>query len=279
MKKSYFFLTAALTVIFLSSCVVDPPTTPQSAPEIPPAEVFTLSTEEISETSSDTTTALTTGVTYRNWAHAGINLLVWNTVIVLKTGIPWAAFGRALNETPVFIGNATFEWTYQHQAHPNLGGDLYDIRLTGQYLNNSQEVEWVMTASKVGGFQEFEWYRGIVSTDHTSASIILNHQPNNPESCLRIDYERNPATNDASIRYTNIDPTNSDMGAYIEHRVQSTEDFNRAYDVLTKPNDPRTFLEIQWNEPTREGRVKHEKRFNNTDWHCWDVNQIDVDCN
>lgn len=278
MKKSFFLLTI-LAVVFLSSCVDTPPPTPQSAPEIPPAEVFTLSAGELTETTSDTTTALTTGVTYKHWAHAGINLLVWNTVIVLKTAIPWAAFGLALNEEAAYIGNATFEWTYQYTADANVGGDVYDIRLTGQYMNNTDDVEWIMTASKVGGFQNFEWYRGVISTDFTQADIVLNHQPNNPEACLNIHYQIDAATDEASIRYTNINPTSNEIGSYIEHRVQPNDEFNRAYDVLTNPNNPQTFLEIQWNEPSGEGRVRHEKRFHDTDWHCWDVNQVDVDCN
>ncbi len=49
-------------------------------------------------------TTANTQATYRNWAYAGINLLVWHTIAVGHTPIPVAAFDASLDEDPVYIG-------------------------------------------------------------------------------------------------------------------------------------------------------------------------------
>lgn len=277
MKTSYwsFIVTLAFSITLFSSCEEDPMPAPSAAPEIPPTEMFSIPTAVMDHSSTDTTSS---HATYHNWVHAGINLVVWNTIIVANISIPTAAFARALDENPVYIGNGIFEWSYQYVAPPILGEETYDISLTGEYINNGQDVRWIMTASQVGGFTNFEWYRGIVATNHTEGNFTVNHQPNNPAPYISIDYLGDPSTSDESIRYTNINPSSNEIGGYIEYRVEPGNSFNRAFDVNGGPNNPGSFLEIQWLDPTMEGRVKNPDHFNDTDWHCWDTNREDTAC-
>lgn len=280
MKKSLSLVLLALVLAMFTACEEGGPTPidDQVAPTLPPAELYTLPTEELTETEQDTTTSNTTTnrVTYRNWVHAGVNLVVWNTAVVVNVAVPLAAFGRAFNETPVFIGNSTFAWTYIYREPVGQGGKVYNVVLTGKYLNSTQDVEWVLTASQVGGFNDFEWFRGIVSTDFSQGNFTINHKPNNPEPYLSIDYSND--NTDQTLRYTNVNPSNNGRGGYVEYRAESANPFNRAFDVSSGPNQGNQLLEIQWTVPGNQGRVKHPSHFNDTDWHCWNSLLQDTDC-
>lgn len=273
MKRSYFLFILALALAFFTSCEeAVTPINDQVAPELPPAELYSM------PMSVDGDTVEKRLGDYKNWLHAGANVLVWNTAIVVNVAVPIAAMGRAFNETPVFVGNATFEWSYVYRAPRNLGGKTYDVVLSGQYLGNNQEVEWIMSMSERGGFTDFEWFSGIVAVDHSSANWVLNHQPNNPQPYLSIAATRNAANTDGSIRYTNVNTANAGIGGYIEFRVESANPFNRSYDVQGGANAPTNLLEIQWNVPSNAGRVKHPAFFNDSDWHCWDKYAKNTSC-
>ena len=271
MKTSYFIILLALIAFVFSSCVENVNPVPEVAPELPAAEMYTMPTA-LGE--ADTAVTMSNGNTYKNWIHSGIHLLVWNTVIVANTAIPTAAFHLAVNETPVFIGNGTFAWSYQYQGPLQ----VYNIILTGKYINSGQDVEWVMNVSQVGGYSNFEWYRGVVATDGTEATFTVNYRPNNPASYLTIHYQKDLSNDHASIRYTDVNTTSNSMGAYLEYRVEPTSTFNRAFDIKGGQNSPNTFIEIQWIAPTGEGRVKNADFFNDTNWHCWDQSRADTNC-
>ena len=282
MKRSYFSRIAAfvLAISIFTSCVETPVDTPSAAPQLPDTETFTMPTAALDHTDSDTSAAAThtSGHTYRNWIYAGINLAVWHTVVVVNVAVPTAAFARAANETPVHIGNGVFEWAYQYQAPPALGGKNYDVVLTAEYINAAQEVEWIMTVSEQGGFSNFEWYRGTSAVDGSESHFTVYHQPYNPEPYMQMDFQGGPNVANQSLRFTNIRPNRNDTGSYIEYRVEPNSPFNRAFDVNAGPNHPGKYVEIQWNEPSRDGRVKGPQFYNDTDWHCWDAHQVDTDC-
>ena len=278
MKKFSFLLVLAIGFVFIQSCEKDSVSNPDNevAPNLPPKESFIMPLafekyEEIDTTGKrpevQTKSAPTT---FRNWFYAGANLVAWNVFIGATTAIPALSFGEAFNHRAVYEGDGVFVWSYDFNA----GADQFVARLSGQFINDD-EVEWVMKISKVGGFTDVTWYSGIVARDGSQATWTLNSQPENPQPALRIDYQKESGSDDFSLRYTNIISGDSDNGHYIEFRTQDEADFNRAYDVF-RGND--NFLQIQWDEPSFNGRVKHFPGFDDDDWHCWNENQRDVDC-
>ena len=274
MKKIIFFLSLALSIAVLQSCEKDPKPEDGLAPQLPPAESFikpftgrkSVDTPGVSSDDLEFR-----GPTYRNSFHAASNVFVWNTVLAVNMAIPVASFLEAFNHNPTYEGNGIFVWSYDVQV----AGQTYIASLSGQFVNNNEDVEWIMTVSQVGGFSDFVYYSGIVATDGSEATWTLNHKPLSPEPYIGVDYQKNLATQDISIRYTNVIPNNPDNGDYIEYRTDAAGDFNRAYDVNRGADD---FLEILWNVPSNEGRVRHERRFGDTDWHCWDTQLMDTDC-
>ena len=279
MKKLFLFLSLLASVALFQSCeketTIDNDDDKLEAPQIPHKSMFTIPTADLKSTDSDTLAAQTQGISYHNWAHAGLNVLAWNTVVAVHMAIPTAAFGLALNEQPEYIGDATFRWAYEYEAADILGGKTYDIVLTGQYINDTQEVLWTMTASEEGGFTDFVWYTGVVAIDFSAARFILNRHPEMPEAFISIAYQNDANTNDVTIRFTNVVPGSDDNGHYIEHRTLSEAPYNTTFDVYRGGSN---FLEIRWNQPAGNGQVKHPAHFNDNNWHCWDTNQFDVDC-
>lgn len=277
MKISVRFFAFLIAVSVFQSCIKDPVDQPQDlvAPQIPAAAMYTMPTEAVETRGPDTIEAMNSGNTYNNWSHAVVNLAFWHTVVVINMAVPTAAFANAFNAQPEFIGNATFEWAYQYVAPPNLGGNTYNVVLTGQYIHNFEDVAWVMTVSQVGGFSNFVWYTGEVAVDGLSGQFTLNRFPYNPQEFVGITYTKDAITLDEETRFTNIIPNDASNGQYIEYQVAPTRYFNRGFNVQGPPNN---FIEIQWNEPSNDGQVRHEMHFGDNEWHCWDVNGLDADC-
>lgn len=281
MKKLSSILLLTLALAFFSACeenVPVPPIAETEAPDLPVAEMYTMPFDEVTETETDTVNNQTQGVTYRNWAFAGINLLVWNTAVVINVSVPLAAVGAAFNEQPVYQGNGVWEWSYVYTAPPALGGKTYDVVLTGEYILGATEVEWTMTTSQRGGFSNFEWITAVTKVDGSEADFTINHRPNNPQSYLMIEYDKDLGSVLHQIRYTNVNPSSNTTGGYVEYRATSNSPFNREFEVGAGPINPTNILEIQWNEPNGNGRVRNEQHYNDTDWHCWDTLLRDTNC-
>lgn len=277
--KNFFLLFALISaLVFTQSCEEEPQeeeTLDLVAPEIPPAEMFSAPIAEMRTTDTDTSMQTGGGFGYGNWIHAALSLVGWNTIVYLNMAVPTAAFAHAFNADPTYIGNLTFQWVYQYEAPQDLGGHFYDVALTGQYINDTEEVQWTMTVSQVNGFSNFEWYTGVTSSNNTEGYFILNRNPANPEPYLRMDYREGLLPDEGTLRFTNVIPADPGNGQYLEYRTDSSAEFNRAFDIQGPPN---SFLEIRWNEPAGNGQVRHPQHFNDNEWHCWDTEQRNVDC-
>ncbi|MFK7807106.1 MAG: hypothetical protein AB8F74_04815 [Saprospiraceae bacterium] len=248
-----------------------------TAPQLPPAESFIMDFNGYEEADSSQIMSPENGGadartdTYQNWFHAVSNVVVWNSVLVVNLAIPTAAFRESFNHDAQPQGNGLWVWEYDYQNNNN----TFTAKLEGQILD-TEEIEWKMYISKENGFQDVLWYSGITSP--TQAVWNLNHKPFNPESYLSIEYHKDNGSGEASIKYTNIVPNGDNNGSFIEFQKDETgtADFNRGYDVYLAPND--RLIEIEWNRPGHDGRVKDEIRFGNEEWQCWDESQIDVEC-
>ena len=294
MFKSISFFSLFLALVVFTSCdpeemvqpedMNQPGEMPSVAPEIPPAEMYLIPIASFTETDVDTTNStnrLSYMPSYKNWGYSAVNLVAWNTATAIYTAIPLTAFGLAANTEPIKLEDDTWEYTYQFQAPESSGGKTYDIVLTAEYFiqfGADWEVAWKMSLSEEGGFQNFQWFEGIVALDFTSAQFALNQNPNNPSPAIEITYEGaldlpNPLNSEVNLRYTNVDPGSETLGRYLEYRSDPENPFAKAYDI--KGNDES--IEIQWNVPGG-GRVKDSKFFEDNEWHCWDESLQDTDC-
>lgn len=241
------------------------------APEVPSISAFTIPTQKFGVVDKNEST---TRNSKSNWIHAGLSVLAWNSVVFINTTAPIAAFGHAFNYKAEFIGDRTFEWTYEYQAQPAQGGQKYDVSLTGQYISELTEVAWTMTVTEQGTSNSFIWYEGVVVVGNTEGTFTVNKNPQNPVPYMEIAYKRDPASSSATVRFSNVTANDPGNGDYIEWRAQDDATYDRAYDVYTN----NRLLEIEANEGLDNGRVRHPSHFNDEEWHCWDTDQFNIDC-
>jgi hypothetical protein len=283
MKNLSVVLVLLLTLTIFQSCVKEKDTNPDNgvAPSLPPAESFIIPFTGYEN--ADTTGFAPTGggdgsgaeertPTFQNWFHGATNVLIWHSVVQLHMIIPTAAFLEAFNHDAVPQGNGVWLWSYSFTGDANI---TYTAKLYGEILN-TEEVKWDMYISRANGFQDVLWYTGITSA--TEGNWTINHQPNNPQALLKIKHLKDNGSGQASLRYTNIIPNDPNNGNYVEYRKDETgaADFNRAFDLYQQQQNH--LIEIQWNQPQGNGRVKDAVRFGDSEWHCWDENKQDIDC-
>jgi len=137
-------------------------------------------------------------------------------------------------------------------------------------------VRWEMYISKQNSYNDFLWYSGTTNLNNTQATWELNLKPQNPTPFLLINWERDTQTNTAEITYTNVVPDGPENGGYIYYGTDSSNMLDAFYHIYNKGQD--NLAEIEWNRTTKNGRIKDEHHFNDSEWKCWDENWLDVVC-
>jgi hypothetical protein len=206
-----------------------------------------------------------------NWTLAATIAGIWNTILAANLAVPVASFNVAVNNTPVYLGNDTWEWKYDF----NVIGATYKARLTGQV--QSSDVKWQMFILKegVGAFPELLWYQGTSALDGKSGTWVLNYSQQFPEPALQIDWVAD-GTGISNIKYTyirelkddrTIDPFNT---SYIEYGLTSAA-FNAFYNVHQNTGVQGVFNDvfIEWSTSNHKGHIKANYYYNDDLWHCW----------
>ncbi len=278
MKSIKLISLLVLSIFLMQSCTTDDSfnsgkSDEAVAPELPPVQSLIMPFTGFED--ADTTGLVDqannrSGATYRNWFYAASNLILWHTVVTVNMALPIASFNEAFNQDPVYAGNGVWKWSYD----VNDNGTVYLCVLSGQAIDN-ETLQFDMHVSKAGGFNNVHWYTGTVTDNGNTGVWEFSDRPNNPRKVIRAEYGKN-AAQVAHLTFTNIKEQSPDMGDYIEYREAPGADFDRAYDVYrVQPDD---LIEIQWNEAIAGGRVKSQDFFNDDDFHCWDMEFMDVDC-
>jgi len=205
-----------------------------------------------------------------NWGFATLNVGFWNIVGVLGLAVPVASFVESFKHTPVQQPDTSWIWTYDVPV----AGVTYTAALHGKYVNTG--VRWEMYISKQGEFSDFLWYYGESDLSATEGFWVLKNTPAVPTELIRIDWHRNPSNNTGDIKYTNIVPGGSENGGFISFAKTISNSFDCAYEIYNKGKNETT--NIEWNSVTGEGRVKDTLHFGDTNWHCWNSQLINSEC-
>jgi hypothetical protein len=216
-----------------------------------------------------------------NWALASTTAGVWNLILALNLAVPVASFGVAVNKTPVYLDNKTWEWSYGF----NVIGAVYKARLTGQI--RTTDVKWEMNISKdgIGAFDEILWFEGTSKLDGTSGQWVLNHSQAFPEPMLQIDWTKT-GKEIGNIKYTYIREKKDDRtvdpfkSSFIEYGL-TTNILNAFYNVHQNTGASNVFndVNIEWNTTNHNGHIKANHYFQDTSWHCWNEVGDNVTCN
>ena len=253
-------IIAALMIVSLAGCKKDDP----EAPLLPPSSSFVMDYSEFDDNSFKSAS------TAANFVFAGTHVAVWNTVLFFNLVVPVAAFWESFNHQAEYQGNSTWTWDYNF----NVIGIQHKAEL--QAVLDGAEVQWKMYISKDGNYSNYLWYSGSTRVDRTYANWTLNSDPANPQQYLNVEWNRNAQTGLENIKYKNVIPGHADNGSYIYYEQSNDADLDRVYDIYGSGND--NLINIKWHHLNKDGRVKNEAHFGDTDWHCWDIDYTDMVC-
>ena len=280
MKK---YISIALIVFFAlylgSGCKKDK----GNPPVLPPVESMLIDFSNFeSGKKSDPAINSTKGIENSSWEFSAFVAGFWNVILGLNLAVPVATFDRATDNTPAYLDNKTWQWSYDVPVTISQVSVTYKARLTGQIT--ATEVIWKMYISKTGtgAFAEFVWYEGTSKLDGTSGKWIINHSSQYPEAFLNIDWTKS-SSEIATIKYTYVRTLNNNRVAdtfknsYIEYGLTSAS-LDAYYNIHYYNGIDFSDVNIEWNTTTNNGRVKSLGHFGNQDWYCWDANRINTLC-
>ena len=216
-----------------------------------------------------------------NWVLASGVAGVWNLILAVNLVVPVASFEVAIDKTPVYLEDKTWEWRYDF----NVVGATYKARLTGQM--RSTDVKWEMYISRegVGAFPEILWYEGTSNLDGKSGQWILNHSQAFPEPMLQIDWKAE-GNKVGYIKYTYIRDRKDDRtedffkSSFIEYGLNANP-LNAYYTVHQNTGVSTVFNDvfIEWSTTGHNGHIKARNYFQDDLWHCWNEIGDNVVCN
>ena len=282
MKKIFWsFIILSLGVMLFNGCSKD--NSNSTPPDLPP-----LASMQSNFSSFGTQKSATSDIPYKaavdtsslNFAYAALNVGFWNLMIGVTLAVPVTAFRYSFSNKPTFIGNSTWQWSYNY----NVLGGTYKARLTGEV--KSKTVQWNMYIAKdgVGAFSELKWFDGSSNLDGSGGQWMLYYSVAHPDPFLQINWER---TGDSVsyAKYTVVREKQDDgsvnpaIGSYIEAAYQ-TGDYNAYYNIHAYNANTASFddVNIEWSTDQYFGHVKSENFYQDADWHCWDGTGKDIVC-
>lgn len=224
-------------------------------PKLPPVENMMMDFSDFSEEPARTKS---TFVTYHNFLYSYVSVGFWNVAVSLTSALPVAAYGHALQQTPEYLGDNTWEWSFDFQWNSL----SYSAILTAQRISNEEfSVEMVIsTATDVG----IRWFDGVIRYDHTSADWTF--YKDGITSVLEVEWNKDFESDAADLTYTYTAPDMAETGSYVKWEHIPEAVYDAAYTISMAAG----LTNIEWNTTTIEGRVMAPAHFGDEAWHCWD---------
>lgn len=270
MKKTFNIKLLFSAILLLAITACEKEEEDFGKPSLPPQSAFLI---DFSDFEADTEKDFTEGQTSTNFVFSALQVYAWNLVITVGLAVPVASYTYALEQAPSMVELNKWLWEY----NVNVGQEVYEANLYGTVTKDS--VFWEMYISKTAGanqFADYKWYVGAMNRTVTEGYWILNDNPTSNKKTLKIDWDRNVENQTWSIRYMNVIPDDAENGGFIQHGITNDPTFDAFFTIFNKGQDQTT--NIEWNKTTIAGRVMAPHFYNDSNWHCWDGNQQDVDC-
>jgi hypothetical protein len=254
LKHLAVFALSAMVLFTVSSCDREPS---DLRPELPPVESLLM---DFSYFNTQPGGMKSSDFSFVNFQYSFTSVSYWSAGAVLVAALPVAAYTRALTETPEYIGENTWEWSFEHKFNQV----DYLGTLTGKRLNNEEfSMEMVISEASLPD-EGVKWFDGIVRYDHTSADWTLYKEGS--LAVLEIAWNKDYVTEEADLTYTYVEPEQEETGSYIIWEYSPEEPLDASYTMSMSEG----MIHIEWNTISVEGRVKSPAYFEDEAWHCWD---------
>jgi hypothetical protein len=253
LRKASFALAFSLLLVG-SSCDKEPE---GKRPDLPPVESLIMNFSDFDSPVADVKSSVES---HNNFNHAFTSLVFWSGASAFTVALPVTAYGYALEQEAVYLGDNRWEWSYEFQWNS------MDFRatLTGERMNNEEFSLEMLIAPAAFPEQGVRWFDGIVRYDHTHATWNIYRE--GTVEVLGIEWSKDFELGDASLQYTYTEPDQEETGSYIRYEYNPAEPYDASFTVSLLAG---TTL-IQWDTASKEGRVEDEVKFGDDAWHCWD---------
>jgi len=131
MKKSVALIfLMVLAASFLTGCKKEDKGDP---PGLPPVQSMAIDFSNFElEGKSSIPGQSAKGTEDSNWRFASTVAMLWKGVIVTTLAVPATAFQIAINKTPGYLSDKTWQWSYDATVTIDQVSATYKVRLTGQ---------------------------------------------------------------------------------------------------------------------------------------------------
>jgi len=276
MKKIF---TLLLLTVFMASLLTSCKKKKGDSPSLPPEESFIIDFSNFETGKSADFLSLDKSVENSNWEYATLVAGYWRTILTSTLVVPVASFKLAVDQTPEWLEEKTWQWNYSVTVF----SVLYKARLVGQI--RASDVLWKMYVTKegTGGFAEFIWFEGTSNLDGSGGQWTLNHSYTYQEPLLQIDWTKT-STGIGTVKYTyvrnltNERSTDLFKNSYIEYG-KTTGTLDAYYSIHFFNGQEFIDVDVEWSTVGFNGRIR-SPWFGDTDpdWHCWNSNLVNIVC-
>ena len=248
-------MLAVSLIIVSTSCDKEPV---ENRPELPPLESLMMSFSDFDAPRGDVKAS---GEPHLNFNYAFTSLVFWSGASAITMALPVTAYGYALEQDPVSLGEDSWEWESDFQWN----GISYTATLTTTRINNDEFSLEMLIAASATPDQGVRWFDGVVRYDHTRANWTI--YKDGSIEVLEVEWTKDYELGDASLLYTYVEPALLETGSYISYEYAPLEAYDASFTVSRSTG---TTL-VQWNKTSKEGRVQDEAKFGDAEWNCWDT--------
>jgi hypothetical protein len=268
MKKA---LTLLLLAVFMATLLTGCKKKKGDPPVLPPEESFVIDFSNFEAGKSADFSSFNKGVENSNWEFAVLVTGYFRIITAATLVVPIAAFNVAVDQTPVWLEEKTWQWSYS----VTVASVTYKARLVG--LIRTTDVQWKMYVTKegTGGFAEFLWFEGTSKIDGTGGSWTLNESAAVQQPLLQVDWTKT-GTSIGTIKYT-YQKTGSFKNSYIEYG-KTTGTYDSYYNINYYNGTAFSEMDVEWSSTGLNGRVMCPLWFGDSSWHCWNSNLANIVC-
>ncbi len=271
MKKQIFLTNLFFLMIIISSVLLITSCDKENLderPDLPPVESLIMNFSDFQQQPIDSKGIV---VTYNNFSYSYFTVFFWNTFTTVTLILPVTAYGYALQQEPVYIGDSKWEWSYEFTS----GGFDFVATLTGERLNNEEFTMDMSIALASLPNAGFTWFDGVVRYNHTQATWKIYKNDNGTSvKILEVLWEKDFETEVTSLKYTYTETGQDETGSYVLYGLNPEMVYDASYTVSLSGS----MINIEWDRETKAGRVKNPDYFVDSAWHCWNNLLQDIDC-
>jgi hypothetical protein len=268
MKKVF---TLLLLTVFMAGLLTSCKKKKGDPPVLPPESSFVIDFSNFEAGKSADFSSFNKGVENSNWEFAVLVTGYFRILTASTLIVPIAAFNVAVDQTPVWLEEKTWQWSYS----VTVASVTYKARMVG--LIRTSDVQWKMYVTKegTGGFAEFLWFEGTSKTDGTGGSWTLNESAAVQQPLLQIDWTKTGTTM-GTIKYT-YTKTGNFKNSFIEYG-KTTGTYDSNYSISYYNGTAFSEMDVEWSSTGLNGRVMCPLWFGDSSWHCWNSNLANIVC-